>query len=402
MKGSLYIALLVAFIDYVGIGLCLPLFSSLLFSPTSSLLPLDTSHEMRGVFLGMLLALSPLLQFFSAPIWGALSDSKGRKKPLQKSLFIALLGYVVAAFGIFLSSIFFLLVSRVLIGIGAGNTSIVQATIADISSKEDKPKNFGLFSMAIGAGFALGPFFGGLFSAMDFSLPFVVACIIIALNLGLAFLFFRETNHTPLVKKLSLKVGLSNLKKAFYFYGIRTILFSYFFHCFAWSFFFEFVPIYFIKNFGFTSREIGFFYAAEGAVYALSTGFLIRPFVKRFKPQTLYFLGNILTGIVILILPCFHNPFWIWPFVLVNAFIVAFVSPTAITIVSNSASPQIQGEALGTLSSFYAAALVLSPLFSGTFVGAYPTLSLWISGSMLLLTGIAIFISFRKKIIKSS
>jgi DHA1 family tetracycline resistance protein-like MFS transporter len=394
MRKSLYIALLVAFIDYIGIGLCLPLFSSLLFSPTSQLLSSETTYDVRGILLGALLALSPLLQFFSAPIWGALSDSKGRKKPLQ-----TFIGYVIAAFGIFCGSLILLLASRVFIGLSAGNISIVQATIADISSSEDKAKNFGLFSMSIGAGFALGPFFGGILSGWDMSVPFIAACFIVALNLLLAYYFFHETNHNRLLKKLSFKVGLTNLKKAFY--GIRTVIFTYFFHCFAWSFFFEFVPVYLISKFGFTSREIGFFYAAEGAIYALSTGLLIRPFVKRFKPQTLYIMGNILTGIVLLLLPCFHSAGWIWPFVLMNAFFVAFVSPTATTLVSNSASAQIQGEALGTLSSFYAAALVLSPILSGSFVGGYPVLSMWISGSILVLTGCAAFISFRKKLLKA-
>lgn len=89
MKASLYIALFVVFIDNMGVGLIYPLFSSMLFDLKLPLLPPGTTHEMRGFWLGLLLALMPLAQFFSAPIWGAISDNLGRKRPLQLSLSIA-------------------------------------------------------------------------------------------------------------------------------------------------------------------------------------------------------------------------------------------------------------------------------------------------------------------------
>jgi DHA1 family tetracycline resistance protein-like MFS transporter len=91
MKPSLYIALFVAFIDYMGVGLIYPLFSSMLFDPELSLVSLETSEGMCGLWLGILIALMPLAQFFSAPVWGAFSDNKGRKNPLQLSIFVALL-----------------------------------------------------------------------------------------------------------------------------------------------------------------------------------------------------------------------------------------------------------------------------------------------------------------------
>jgi MFS family permease len=64
-----------------------------------------------------------------------------------------------SVFGIFFTSISLLLLSRVILGVGTGNISLVQDSIADLSSNEEKAKNFGLYAMAIVAGFALGPFF---------------------------------------------------------------------------------------------------------------------------------------------------------------------------------------------------------------------------------------------------
>ena len=82
IKPSLYILLFVTFIDFMGIALVYPLFSKIFFDRNLSFLPFNMSSQMRGFWLGVLFALMPIIQFFSSPIWGTLSDNKGRKKPL--------------------------------------------------------------------------------------------------------------------------------------------------------------------------------------------------------------------------------------------------------------------------------------------------------------------------------
>jgi len=398
MKPSFYIALFVAFVDFMGVGLIYPLFSSMLFDGSLSLLHPDTSHEMRGLWLGLLLALMPLAQFFSAPIWGALSDSKGRKKPLQFSLAIAFFGYIIALGGVWLGSIALLLFSRVVIGFASGNMSIVQAAIADLSLPEEKTKNFGLYSMALGVGFTLGPFFGGMLSSWGYSVPFLFAAVIVALNLGFAIAFFKETHHLISERKLNWSIGIAHIKKAFRFKGLRTILLCSFLHNFGWSYFFEFTPVYLISHYQFTPPELGIFFGAAGGFYALSAGLLIRPFVNRFKPETLFFGGNFFAAFAILallILPSLH---WIWPVMFLICYFVAFVTPSSTTLVSNGAAPKIQGEALGILSSVNAAALVLSTLFSGSLVGAHPTLPMWVGGTIIFIAAVIILGVFRRRL----
>src|SRR5688572_2960917 len=121
MKSSLYTVLFIAFIDFLGIGIIYPLFSAMLFDRDLMVLPLETSNHIRGLWLGILFSLTPLAQFFSSPLWGAFSDNKGRKKPLQVSLFVALFGYLVALVGVAGSSIVLLCLSRVMIGFSSGN-----------------------------------------------------------------------------------------------------------------------------------------------------------------------------------------------------------------------------------------------------------------------------------------
>ena len=173
---SLWFLLLVVFIDWLGLSLVYPLFSSILFHSNASFFP-DCSHVMRSCMLGSLLAAMAIAQFFSGPVLGALSDQKGRRPVLLVSLVIAMGGYLLAAFAIFLRSFTLLLCSRVVVGIAAGNAGVVSAAVADLSDEKEKVKNFGLYGMACGIGFAVGPFIGGQLSSMGYEYPFLFAAL---------------------------------------------------------------------------------------------------------------------------------------------------------------------------------------------------------------------------------
>lgn len=400
-KYSLYIALMVVFIDLMGVGLVFPLFSSLLFNENSSLLSVDTSQEMRGLLFGLLVALAPLAHFFSAPLWGAYSDNQGRRNPLLKSIAVMFLGYVVTILSMHFSSIAGILFSRLIVGAAAGNIAISQATIADVSTPENKAKHYGLLGMAQGTGFAIGPFLGGSLSGYGFVVPFIFAAVLTAINGILAFYLFKETHSMEGKKKISLKMGLEQLSKAIRFKGLRTLLFSAFLHNFAWTFFFEFVPIHLIKNLSYGPKEVGIFFAIFAASYAISAGILIRPFVSRFTPYMLCLGGNLFGGLAIFFMPSVGADM-MWIYICIISFFIAFVTPTLTTLVSNSVSNQIQGEVLGILSAVNAFALITSPLFSGAIIGNYPLLSMIVGGSLLVLTALILLVVFRNKLLRQS
>lgn len=399
-KASLYIALLIAFIDYMGIGLIYPLFSSMIFDYSHDLLPEETTHMMRGLWLGILIALMPMAQFFSSAFWGTLSDKYGRKNPLCISVAIGFFGYILALSGAALSSIWLLFLSRIVVGIGSGNMSIVQATIADLSDHENKAQNFSLFSMAIGAGFTLGPFFGGTLSSWQYHIPFLFATLMIFVNLLFVIAFFKETHLPVKSKKLSWKIGIEHISKAFRFKGIRTILLCSFLHNFGWSYFFEFIPVYLISHFMFAPLDLGVFYACAGFFYSISSGILLRPLTSRYKPIILFVVGNLFSSFAIFAFALLPSPIWIWPLLCLLCFFVALVTPASITYVSNCASAEIQGEALGILTSVNAAAYILSPLISGFLVGSYPTLPMLVGGLSLFAAFFIMVCVFRARLLE--
>ena len=135
-----------------------------------------------------------------------------------------------------------------------------------------------------------------------------------------------------------------------------------------------------------------------GGMYALSTGLLIRPFIRRFKAEALFFAGNFLTAITLLILP--QIGIGIWVFLIPLCFFVAFVTPTCTTLVSNHAPPHIQGEALGILSAVNAAALAISPLCAASFVGAHPVWVFGIGGAIMLFAAALVLAVYRKRLLQ--
>ncbi|MBN2478780.1 MAG: MFS transporter [Parachlamydiales bacterium] len=395
---SLFILILITFIDFMGIGLVYPIFSKILFDPSIPFFSSGTTNEVRGIFLGILFGLMPFAQFFSLSIWGTVSDNKGRKKPLLLSLSFTVLAHFISIFGILFSSISILIVSRFILGIGAGNISIVLASIADISSKEKKAKNFGLYSMAIGAGFTLGPFIGGALSIISFSFPFAFSFVVTLLNLILAVVFFKETLVKFFNKTVSFVSGLKNLKKAFTIKTIRIFFLCSFFTNFGWTYFMDFAPVFLIKKFMFSSADVGIFYGSMGGLFALSSGLLIRPFLSKFKYETLFWISSLIAACSILSIPFYPNFYWLILFVLIFSFFAAFLGPTITTIISNNVSADIQGETLGLFGSVNTAAYSVSALIAGFFVGIAPESSMYVGGGILLISSCIVLVIFNKKL----
>lgn len=362
---SIFLVLLVIFLDHVGLGLVYPIFSSILFQPDSAFVDSNMSNVTKGCFFGLLLSVQAFATFFSGPILGAMSDQKGRRPLYLFSLSLAVFGYVFCMLGIFAKSLLVLIISRGLVGISMGNGAVVSATIADLSNEDNKTKNFGLYCMASGTGFAIGPFLGGWLSTRGLIFPFFIAGAATLVNLLLIFFWFKETNHVRKTATIKIADGLRNLKKAFKLPQLRNLFFVVIFFCFGWSLFYEFLPVLWISDYGFSLKKIGFFFGFGSGVFALSAGILIRPIVDRYKPRPVLLYSLLGMGIFILSLLVRPSESWIWVYLAVVNFLVALAFPIYTALVSNSVDKNSQGEILGILESMQATAFGISPLLAG-------------------------------------
>lgn len=399
-RWNFWIILLTGFVDYLGIGLVYPIFAMLLFDPTQTIVPRESSVEFRGAMLGILIALTPLSQFFVSPLLGAFSDRKGRRKALIMGISAGCLGYLLAIVGIWSSSLTLLFLYRLLVGASDATAAVAQATLADISTEENKAQRFALLNSSLGFGFTIGPFVGGLIadpsvvSWFNYSTPLMAAGILSATNLLLVIWRFPETRASITNAPLDLMEGLHNIYKVFLLKHLKWFFLAGFAMAFGWSFFNEFIPVFLKARFGFTLSQMGEYYAFTGGCYALGA-LLASRLIHRLRPEKMVVISMFTTAmcmLAFLALPHATALWWLIPPMMCG---LAFAYPTATTLVSNHASAEQQGEVLGIYQSVGAAAMGLSPLFVGSAVGAFPDLTAWGGAFCFLLAALGFWVANR-------
>jgi DHA1 family tetracycline resistance protein-like MFS transporter len=370
---TLYTLLTVVFIDWLGVGLVYPMFSAMLFSSDAHLLSAAADAATRATCLGILLACMPLTQFFSAPLLGQLSDRIGRRSLILSCLIVGITGYLLALVAVGYAWLWLLLLSRIFIGISAGSTALVAASLADLSKGDEqvKARFFGLYNMAMGLGFMVGPFVGGrlshtlLLGLKPYMLPFAIATAVLLVSFIMVVLVMQETAQ---VRRAPSEKGynvLRQLTRAYSWPGLRRLFLAFFIFCLGWSFYWEFISVYLMRAHQFTTVTIGTVYAYGAAMYALSCGFLIQGVVKRFGARLIFPAALALGGlsIAVLLLPF---PLWMWWLMMpIQQYMVALIFPTITTLISNASPADQQGEALGVMQSVDAFSCALSPLCGG-------------------------------------
>lgn len=363
------------FLDLLGVGIIIPIIAPLFLDVEHHLLPDHYTFSDRTIVMGLLISSFSFMQFFGSSFLGALSDRFGRKKVLFASIAGSALGYVILATGIELGLPALLFAGRMLNGFCAGNLAVIYSAIADISSPNDKSKNFGLVGAAFGIGFVIGPFMGGqladphLVSWFTYATPFWVAALLSLLNLALISLRFTETIGQKVNRSLNFTTGIKNLRIAFTHTQLRTVFLVSFLFIFGFTFFTQFIQVYLIEVFDYKQSDIGQLFAYMGIWIALTQGGIIRPVSKRFAPTaTLRFsLLFLAMAMLALLLPSAS-----WQLFLALPFVSIFqglTSPNITATVSNLAGNDIQGEILGINQSVSAFAQLLPPLIGGILVG---------------------------------
>lgn len=390
-QAALFSILLMCFIDFIGIGLVYPMLSAMLFRTDINLLAPETSQMVRGLWLGVILALMPMAQFFSGPLLGTLSDRIGRKTLLLTSIAFGVLGYLIALMGVWNKNIILLALSRIIIGIAAGNQAVGAAAIADVSTPKEKAKNFGLLHMAAGLGFTVGPFLGGSLPVLPlgifsgYAAPFVCAGLLSIINFFTVIFFFRETHHKQ-NDQAAVSIGFANIKKAWFMPGFFWLFLAIFFCNLGWAFYWEFIPAHWIQSYKFDTMMVGNMYAWGALVYAISSGLLIRPIVARFKTEKVLFYALILCALSIG-LPLLFQAAWLyWIYIPMQQYFIALIFPAIAALVSNKSADDVQGEVMGILESVQSLAYIVGPLAAGGLLGITVKMPLIVGACTLLLS----------------
>src|SRR5260221_960590 len=375
-RHPIWIILFTILIDTLGIGILGPIMPQLLGNPNSPHYLLGNMDVRRGyVMFGFLVAVFPVMQFFATPILGQLSDRYGRKPVLALSLGGTAFGYALFAIGIILHNIPLLFAARALDGITGGNLSVAQAAIADVTSPQDRTKNFGMIGAAFGVGFIIGPFLGGVLadpsivSWFSAATPFWFAAILASANTIQVLVQFDETNQHMRNFDVDFTRGIGNIARAYAMPELRPIFLTSFFFNAGFGFFISFFGLFLIHRFGFNEARIGNFFAWVGVCAIFTQLVTTRKVAAKFAEAQVLKVSLLGVSIVMFVYLAVPSPIWLLLIPPLSSTFNGLSLANMSGLLSRSVAPQGQAEVFGIGSSIQALANALPPLLGG-FVAA--------------------------------
>jgi len=351
-------------LDSMGIGIIAPVMPDLIREIG------DIDLSQAALWGGALTVVFAINQFIFSPAVGGLSDAYGRRPVLLIALFVMAADYLIMGFA---QSMWLLFVGRFIGGITAATQSTAAAYMADISSSEDKAKNFGLLGAAFGIGFILGPMIGGLLAEYGSRAPFFAAAAIAFANMLFGYFVMPESVTAETKRRFEWRRAnpfgafkqmkkLPALMPMLMVYLLLSIAF--FVYPSVWAFFGR-------AQFNWDARMVGLSLAAYGFGIAIIQGVLIRPILAGIGEKRTAILGMCLHLATFLMYPFMTQTWHIFAFMPISVFSAVAV-PALQGLMSNSVPDNAQGELQGAMSSLTAIATIISP-FLMTQVFSYFT-----------------------------
>ena len=358
--------LVTVFLDVLGIGLIIPVLPALAGQ-------FAHSPDEQSAWYGWHSAMYGTMQFFMASVLGALSDKYGRRPVLLLSISGLGISFFTHALA---TSLFTLLLVRVISGGTAASFSVANAYIADITEPELRGKAFGKLGAAFGIGFIFGPVLGGLLSAHNIRLPFIVAGGMAVLNWLYGYFVLPESlpkDRRALFafKRANPFAALAHLGKV---HGVGLLVVVFALAIFAQLTLQSTWVLYTQFCFHWTPQDNGWSLFAVGVVAAIVQGGLQGPLIKRFGERKLVMMG-FLSATVAYLLYGSITVGWLM-YVVMGANALVYAAGLAMqTIISKAVGPREQGLMQGSLNSIQSLALIVGALLGTTILARVGHLS---------------------------
>ncbi len=231
-----------------------------------------------------------VMQFFSAPVLGALSDRYGRRPVILLSIFGLGCDFVFMALA---PSLQWLFVGRIISGITAASFPTASAYIADVTPPEQRAAKFGLLGAAFGVGFIIGPALGGFLGGVNLRLPFWIAAGFSLANALWGFFVLPES--LPPERRSPFKLSRANpigslilLKSHPELLGLAGVLFLY---VLAHNSLPSMFVLYADYRYGWDERAVGLVLSLVGVCSMIVQGGLVGRAVKIFGERRTLLIG---------------------------------------------------------------------------------------------------------------
>lgn len=370
LKSPKFLIFLIVFVNFLGYGIVFPI------------LPLLTvEYGGDPIISGVLIAIFSLMQVISMPILGRLSDRYGRRPLLLFSLWGTVVSFAMMGLT---HSIFWLLVARIIDGISGGNISIASAYIADITDKKDRAGGMGVLAAGISLGFIIGPLWGGFFSGISLSAPFIAATILTIISVILTQFFLPES--------LSKKEFIYE-KKHFQFSQVWNNIF----HTKMFIFYMMFMLIFWAQSGVFTTislfgkdvlnlsvGKVSLIFAFGGILSAVIQGFGIGKVVKIVGEEKLLIISSVIAVAGFSVMSYSHTAILLVFGMIVLSVGNSYITPVVQSLVSERSSAHEQGGVMGIMQSYGSVGRIFGPITAGFIYEKVSPFSPSIMGAVIM------------------
>ena len=350
---------------------------------------------------GALFAVYSLFSLICGPPLGALSDRFGRKPVLLASQFGTFAGLLLMASA---TSLWVLFVARIIDGATAGNITVAQAYIADVSKPSERAKSFGILGIAFGIGFLVGPAVTAFAASHFGDRAAVLVAAGMSLTSLLATIFLLPANPPkPALEPGEIEaaaVATSEPRRispfdyagfAAYFRRptIAPLLWQFLASQLCFGLFCGGFALYAERRFALSTSGVSYVFAYAGLLGIFVQGFLLRRLIGTMGESRLLvigFLAQILSQILLAVawsVPAIYGAITALAF-------TGFLRPVISSLLSRRTSPTEQGAVMGVTQSLSSISQIIGPLLAGFLIGR-DWLAVWaLAGAVIAVIGLAL------------
>jgi len=356
---------------------------------------------------GAIVSIYAVCQLIAGPILGQLSDRSGRRPILLISQAGTLAGFLILAFS---TQVWLVFLSRAIDGATAGNLTIAQAYISDVTKPEDRAKSFAMIGVAFGFGFLVGPAISGYLAHWGYQAPIFAASALSLTSILCTFFLLprREIVHErneaaeadpgPGGRRLSL-ISWGEYRRYFRDRELARLLIQWLLFSLSFSTFITGFALFAERRYTWQGRpvgvrEVGYIFAFNGFIGIIMQGGVVGRMVKRLgekKVVRLGFAASMLGYAAVGFTYTIGQLLWVIVFTSIGG---AGLRPALTSMITQKAGRREQGVIIGLSQSLTSIAQITAPVIAGILIDRrfLTTWAVWAG----VLGGLALFFQPRK------
>lgn len=345
-------------------------------------------------WVGIIGTVYAVVQFFSTPVLGALSDRYGRRPVILLSNLGLGLDFILLAMA---NTLPWFIVARIVSGMTAASFSCANAYIADVTPADRRAETFGKLGAAFGIGFVVGPALGGILGEIDLRLPFWVAAGLALANFCYGWFVLPESlppeRRTPTLDWSHVKPfgGLQRLRRYPQVFGLAVVVFlSSLAHYVLNTVF----VLYANYRYDWGPRAVGYTLGFVGVCNGIVQALLVGKFVRRFGERRMLYAG-LAFGAIGFAWQGLAPTGWLSLIAIPMLALWGVANPAVQALMTRQVDPHEQGRLQGAVAGLASLAGIFGPgLYTQTFAwGISPNNPWHVPGAAFLLAALLLVVA---------